>query len=249
MADPDAWLGGRLHLHQPPPGAHRAGTDAVLLAHLVAPEPGSTVCDLGAGAGAVGLAVAALNPACRVVLVEREATLVELARANVALNGLGDRASVIEADILAAATARHAAGLLPGLADLVVTNPPYFDEARHRPSPVAGKRDAHSFGAGDLDGWLRTCTDVLGPKGRLGLIHRADALEHCLEALRARFGGLAIRPVHARADRPAIRILVTATKASRAPTSLLPPLVLQQADGRFTPEAQALHRGAGLPTT
>ena len=46
---PDLWLGGRLRLHQPPRGAHRAGTDAVLLASLMAPGPGDVVCDVGAG--------------------------------------------------------------------------------------------------------------------------------------------------------------------------------------------------------
>jgi len=55
---PDALLGGRLHLHQPPRGAHRAGTDGVLLAHLLAPAPGERLCDVGSGPGIVGLACA-----------------------------------------------------------------------------------------------------------------------------------------------------------------------------------------------
>ncbi|WP_375407713.1 tRNA1(Val) (adenine(37)-N6)-methyltransferase [uncultured Methylobacterium sp.] len=239
----DAWLGGRLRLRQPPRGAHRAGTDAVLLARLMTPQPGATICDLGAGTGAVGLAVAILDPSCRIVLVEGDPEVAGLARTNAELNGLADRVRVVEADILAGAAARHAAGLVPGLADLVLTNPPFFDEARHRPSPVTAKRQAHSFGTGDLDAWIATCADLLAAKGRLGLIHRADALGECLDGLRNRFGSLAIRPVHARAERPAIRILMTAQKGSRGPSTLLPPLVLQNADGRFTPEAEALHRG------
>ena len=241
--EPDLWLGGRLRLRQPERGSHRAGTDAVLLAHLMTPEPGATMCDLGAGTGAVGLAVATLHPACRVVLVERDSGLAELARDNIELNGMSDRASVIEADILGPGRTRHSAGLTPGMADLVLTNPPFFDEAQHRTSPVPAKREAHSFGAGDLDGWVRTCADVLKADGRLGLIHRADALDQCLDALNNRFGDLAIRPVHAREDRPAIRILVTARKGSRAPMTLLPPLVLQDGQGRFTPAVEAMHRG------
>ena len=247
-SEADAWLGGRLRLRQPPRGAHRAGTDAVLLARLMTPRAGATICDLGAGTGAVGLALAILDPSCHVVLVEGDPDVAGLARANAELNGLADRVRVVEADILAGAAIRHAAGLVPGLADLVLTNPPFFDEARHRPSPVIAKRQAHSFGAGDFDDWVRTCADLLAAKGQLGLIHRADALGECLDALRNRFGSLAIRPVHARAERPAIRILVTAQKGSRGPTTLLPPLILQSADGHFTPEAQALHRGEAWPS-
>lgn len=242
-AGADPWLGGRLRLRQPPRGAHRAGTDAVLLSRLLAPGPGALVCDLGSGPGAVGLAVASLHPGCRVVLVENDAGFADLARANAALNGLAGRVLILEADILAGGAARHAAGLVPAMADIVLTNPPFFDRARHRPSPIAERRVAHSFGGDDLDTWMRTGVDVLKDGGRLGLIHRADALHPCLDALRNRFGDLAIRPVHARADRPAIRILITATKGSRGPTDLLPPLVLQTADGRFTTDVEALHRG------
>jgi len=245
--EPDAFLGGRLRLRQPPRGAHRAGTDAVLLARLLVPDPGATLYDLGASTGAVGLAVARVSDACRVVLVERDPDLVALARENVAANGLDARVAVIEADILAPGAQRRASGLAPDSADIVLTNPPFFEEGAHRPSPTPQKASAHTFVAGGLDPWLRTCADLLRPGGRLGLIHRADALPACLDALRGRFGDCAVRPVHGRADRPAIRVLIAAVKGSRAPFRLLPPLVLQDEAGRFTPEAEALHRGDPWP--
>lgn len=248
-ADPDLFLGGALRLRQPPRGAHRAGTDAVLLARLIGPEPEAVVYDLGAATGAVGLAVAHLARDCRVVLVERDPALAALARENAAANGLEERVRVIAADLLAPGAARRAAGLVPGSADLVLTNPPFFEGAGHRPSPDAGRAAAHAFpGEGGLDAWLRACADLARPGGRIGLIHRADALPTCLTVLEGRFGECAVRPVHARADRPAIRVLISGRKGSRAPFRLLPALVLQDAQGRFTPEVQALHgRAAEVP--
>lgn len=244
--EPDAILGGRLRLHQPPRGAHRAGTDAVLLARLFAPEPGARLCDVGSGPGAVGLGCAVLAPGIHATLVERDPDLAALARANARLNGLD--APVIEADVLAPAAARRAAGLLPDAFDLVLTNPPFFEGAAHRPSPHPGRAAAHAFPVGGLEAWIRACTAILRPGGRFGLIHRADALPACLAALKGRFGAVAIRPVHARAEAPAIRILLSAIRGSRAAAALLPPLVLQEGDGRFTPEAEALHRGAPWPS-
>src|SRR4051812_10083316 len=97
----DALLGGRVRLRQPRRG-HRAGTDAVLLAASLDPRAGATVYDLGAGAGAVGLIVAARTKA-RLVFVEREPGLAALCRENIALNRLDGRAEIIEADLLAAA--------------------------------------------------------------------------------------------------------------------------------------------------
>ncbi len=245
--EPDAFLGGRLRLRQPPRGAHRAGTDAVLLARLLVPAAGTTLYDLGAATGAVGLAAARLSDVGRVVLVERDPDLVALARENASANGLDQRVAVVEADILAPGGQRRAAGLVPDSADIVLTNPPFFEGGAHRPSPVPQKASAHTFAAGGLDLWLRTCAGLLRPGGRLGLIHRADALPDCLEALRGRFGDCAVRPVHARAGRLAIRVLITAVKGSRAPFRLLPPLVLHDEAGRFTPEADALHRGDAWP--
>ncbi|MGY2047165.1 tRNA1(Val) (adenine(37)-N6)-methyltransferase [Methylobacterium sp. JK268] len=245
--DATSWLGGRLRLHQPPPGSHRAGTDAALLA-AAAGESRGTVIDLGASTGAVGLAVAQRVPACRVVLVERDPEAAALARANVTLNALDARVAVLQADVLAPGAARRAAGLSPDMADLVLTNPPFFEGAGHRPSPVAARAAAHGLPAGGLDRWLRTCADLLRPRGRLVLIHRADALPACLRALDGRFGDLAARPVHPRAEAPAGRVLVAGIRGSRGPFALLPPLVLHEADGRFTPLAAAIHRGEAFPT-
>ena len=87
-------------------------------------------------------------------------------------------------------------------------------------------------------------TVVLGaPGGTLALIHRADRLADVLAGLGGRFGAVAIRPVYPRAEAAATRIVVTARKGSRAPLALLPALVLHDAQGRFTAEAEALHRG------
>lgn len=240
---PDLWLGGRLRLHQPPRGAHRAGTDAVLLASLIQARDGETLFDLGAGTGAVGLASVLQAPGCRLVLVERDPDLAALARANVALNGMTERGRVVVADLLASGAARRAAGLAGGSADIVLTNPPYFEKGRQRVSPHAGKAGAHGFMEGGLDRWLRACADLLKPGGRLGLIHRADALAACLKGVEGRFGAVCVRPVHARSEDAAIRILVTARKGSRALPTLRPALVLHAASGAFTPEAEALHRG------
>ncbi|HEX8417895.1 MAG TPA: methyltransferase [Methylobacterium sp.] len=237
---PDLLLGGRLRLHQPQRGAHRAGTDAVLLGNLITPDRDAVVCDVGAGTGAVGLIAAVRAPDCRIILVERDPALAALALANATLNRLADRVAVIEADVLAAGPSRHLAGLTSNLADVVLTNPPFFDHGRHRPSPVPGKAAAHGLEPGGLDVWVRTCLDLLKPRGRLGLIHRADALPECLAALRTRFGSIAVRPVHARATRPAIRVLITAVKGSRAPFALLPSLVLQEADGAPSAEVAAM---------
>ena len=60
------------------------------------------------------------------------------------------------------------------------------------------------------------------------------------------FGAVEIRPVHGQAERRAIRVIVSARLGSKKPAALLPALVLNGADGRFTAFSEALHRGEAV---
>jgi tRNA1(Val) A37 N6-methylase TrmN6 len=230
----DAFLGGRLRLRQLRAG-HRAGHDAMLLAASVPAKPGEHVADLGAGVGAAGLALAVRVKGIDLTLVERESTLAALARDNAALNAVAAR--VLALDVAASGTAFAEAGLAPDSVDHVLTNPPFTDSARHQRSPDALREAAHVAEDDTLGTFVHAARRILKPSGTLTLIWRADGLADVLAALAKGFGDVAVRPVHPRADAPAIRILVSATKGARAPLRLLPPLML---DG---PHAQAILRG------
>jgi tRNA1(Val) A37 N6-methylase TrmN6 len=235
----DALLGGRVRLLQPARG-HRAGTDAVLLAALAHPRPGEDVLDAGAATGAVGLMVASRAPEARYVFVERDPDLAELCRRNCDANRVAG--TVAAADLLVPGS-RRAAGLDPESADWVLTNPPFLEEGRSRASPEPGRAAAHSLPAGGLEAWLKACAGLVKPKGRLVLIHRADRLADCLALAGRGFGDLRLRFVHPQAGSPATRLLLSAAKGSRAPLVVEAPLVLHEGAGRFTPEAEVLHRG------
>jgi len=235
----DLLLGGRVHLAQPARG-HRAGTDAVLLAASAPVKPGDVVADVGAATGVVGLMVAAREKDARFVFVERDPRLAELCSRNCRDNGVQEW--VVVADLLDRAS-RNVAALIPERADLVLTNPPFLEEGRARISPDQGRATAHALPSGGLEAWIRACIGLLKPKGRLVMIHRADRLSECLAGLGKGMGGVAVRFVHPAMDQPAIRLLLSGIKGSRAPLTILPPVVLNGPDGRFTPEAEALHRG------
>lgn len=235
----DLLLGGRVRLLQPAKG-HRAGTDAVLLAAAAPVRPGDVAMDVGAATGAVGLMAAARVPDARFVFVERDPALAALCRRNCRDNDLHGEVAV--ADVLDKAS-RHDAGLRPESADLVLTNPPFLEEGQARISPDRSRAAAHALPAGGLEAWLKACAGLLKPKGRLVMIHRADRVAECLAILEGRLGGMELRFVHPAADRPAIRFLLSGTKGARAPLSILPPVILNGPDGRFTPQAEALHLG------
>lgn len=243
--EPDGFLGGRLRLRQTPRG-HRAGTDAVLLAAATPPETTGLLLDVGAGTGAVGLCAALRARKAEIGLVEIDPAACALARENISANGFEARARVYEADVLDFRS-RRAAGLENESAVLVLTNPPFLAATHARASPDSARALAHVSAQG-LGPWVRACFALLRPGGTFMMIHRADALAECLDSVSERLGGLVILPVAARAGGPATRILLRGVKGSKAPLELLPPLVLHEPDGKFTPLAEAIHGGeAGLP--
>ena len=108
--------------------------------------------------------------------------------------------------------------------------------------------DRYADPGGTLGAWIKTAARLLHPRGTLTLILRADGLGEVVRALDPAFGGATVLPVHSKAGEPAIRILVRATKASRAPLVLLPGLVLNDCAGRPTAQSEAVLRaGAALP--
>ncbi len=227
----DKFLDGRLVLRQPATG-YRAGADAILLAAAVC--DGARLMEAGCGVAAALLATALRCPAAKLTGIEREPAMAALARGNVAANGLTERVDIVEADVL-----RDQAGVFDG----VFCNPP-FAEAGEGPEPHPARRHAHVTEAA-LDVWIAALSNRLTGGGRLTLIHRADKLADILAALDGRLGGVTVLPIRPRADAPARRVLVRAQKGSRAPLSLLRGLDLHDASGaKFTPEAEAIFRGA-----
>lgn len=242
----DAFHRGDFWLVQPKGTGHRAGVDAMMLAAAVPSSFAGHLADFGSGAGAAGLAVASRCRDAHVTLVENAPEMAQFAAAtlgherNAHLRG---RARVLDADVTLSGRAREKAGLADGAFDFVIMNPP-FNTARDRPTPDALKRKAHIMEDGLFEAWIRSAAAVTRPRGGLAIIARPVSLTPILDALAGRFGSAEILPVHARADAPAIRILIRARRASRGALALMPPLVLHDNGGDgFSARADAINNG------
>ncbi|MCU0831018.1 MAG: methyltransferase [Rhizobiaceae bacterium] len=242
----DAFHRGRFVLVQPARSGHRSGIDAMLLAACVPDGFSGSVVDLGAGAGAAGLAVLSRCPDARATLVENDALMAHCARLSLARpenRHLAPRGCVVEADVTLRGAARRGASLGDDAFDFAILNPP-FNDARDRRTPDARKAAAHVMGGTMFEDWMRTVTAIVRPGGGFALIARPESLGVILPAIGRRFGGLRLRGVHPHQGAAATRLLVTGVKGSRARLTLLPPHVLHE-KGRdaFLPEADAVNNG------
>ncbi|MET3589336.1 tRNA1(Val) A37 N6-methylase TrmN6 [Bartonella silvatica] len=242
----DSFHRGKFYLVQPRKYGHRSGMDAMLLASLVPNHLRGKVVDLGAGAGAAGLAVASRCLNVHVTLVERSAFMVSYAQKTLMLKQnakLAERICLLRADVTCKGKERIKAGLADNSFDFVIMNPP-FNRSEDRRTPDRQKSEAHVMPEGMFESWLRSAAAIVKPKGYLGLIARPQSLNDILRALEGRFGGICVIPVHARAKMAAIRILFYAKQGSRAALSVLPPLVMHESDGHaFSPQIDAVNNG------
>ena len=240
----DRLLGQRVILRQPRDG-YRAAIDPVLLAAAVDARRGATVIDAGIGTGAAALCLLHRRPDLTVIGIERDHATGALAEANAAANNVSGRLSVRYGSLdTVAATMRSEAIAV----DAIMTNPPYLtaNQATDSPSPGRQRANVESY---SLSAWIGSCVDLLRHKGAITLIHRADRLDDAIAALRrARCGDVTILPLWTRAGEQARRVIVRARKGVAGPARLLPGLVMHDADGHFTTEAERILReGAALP--
>lgn len=226
----DAFLGGRIHVSQPGHG-FRAGVDSVLLGASVAPG-GSRLLDLGAGVGVAGLTALVHAPGLDVLMADSDPAMVALAQRNIRENGFADTARAVTADVTARGRERIGAGLEENGFSSVIANPPFFEEGGGTRAPDPARAAARHMGAGTITAWVKTAASCAEARGEIVFIFRADGLSALLPAFCERFGAVAVLPIVAREGQAAGRVMIGGVKGSRAPMSLLSPLVLHGAEGR-----------------
>lgn len=238
----DSVLGGRVILRQPQHG-YRVAIDPVLLAAACAARPGETVVDLGCGIGTAALCVARRVSGVLCTGVDLQPALIALARENAAANGFDYRVRFLVGDILDPHLPVYGER-----ADHVIVNPPYLPRGRATVSANPMKALANVEGDADLAAWVAAAARAVRPGGQVVFVHRADRLPELLAAFGEHCGGIAILPLHPRAEVPARRVIVSGSLGQRGPAALLAGFLLHDSNGEFTHAAQRILRdGDALP--
>ncbi len=195
--------------------------DAILLARFATVRKGDIVADLGTGGGIISLILASTTEAERIIGIEIQSELVDVARRNVALNHLGHRIDILEDDLRLVKKTQPAEQF-----DLLVSNPPYRLVGAGRINPNPLKAIARHEIKCTLEDVLRASFHLLRNRGRAAFVYRPDRAvdliagcrQHRLEPRRIQF-------VYPGSHRAANLILLEAIKNGQQELKVLRPLI------------------------
>nr|WP_326185358.1 methyltransferase [uncultured Oscillibacter sp.] len=215
----------------------RPGTDTFLLSSLPRLKPGLRVCDLGCGAGLLGLLLLQRQPDLRVTGIDIQEAAVRLAERVVAENSLSDRLTFRHGDL------REVKNDFPtGSFDLVVCNPPYYPPASGRLAQTDALRTARAEVSCTLEDVCAAASYLLRWGGSLCLVHKPERLCDLLCALRA----AAMEPKRLRfvckiAGAAPSLLLLEGRRGGKPGLTIEAPLILQNSDGALTAELDAIY--------
>lgn len=199
---------------------YRFTSDAVLLANFCKDMQGKLCVEFGAGSGVISILVAHKKKPKRIVAVEIQEQLADMAKRSVELCGLQNVIDVICADMKDAYT------FIDKPADVVVCNPPYRklgSGERQLSENLAICRHELKVTLKEV---IRSASQTLNNKGSLYLVHQADRLCEII-TLCAEFG-IAVKeilPVCPHRGKDPNVVLIRGVKCGQPDCKLYHPIV------------------------
>ncbi len=208
------------------------GMDAVLLSGYASIRRGDKVLDLCTGNGIIPILLAAKTGAGRIVGIEIQRDIAELAKRSVEANDLNDRVNILCADIKNAEEYYQA-----GAFDAVTCNPPYMIDNHGIKNPDSPKAIARHEILCTFDDVARVTSRMLKPGGRLFLIHRPFRLTEIFETLtKYNLEPKRMKLVHPYIDREPNMVLIEAGLGGRRRLTVERPLIVYESPNCYTKE-------------
>lgn len=213
------------------------GIDAVLLADFAKADRNSKVLDLCTGNGVIPVLMLSRKKGYVYKAIEIQEASADIARRNVKVNGLEDRLEIICGDI------KNVPELVGrDTFDVVTCNPPYMLSGGGIPNPEDAKALARHEILCNFDDVARAASQALKVGGKLYLVHSTRRLSEIFDSLRRhKLEPKKIRMVHSFADKPAVMILIEASKAGGVELIVESPLIIYKSNGIYTDEVMKIY--------
>ncbi len=213
------------------------GVDAVLLSHFAQVAKNSKVIDLGTGTGIIAVLVAAKKGPERVVGLEIQHDMADMAARSVELNALSERVSIVQGDIKDAVRIFAAASF-----DAVVTNPPYMEKGGGLLNPADVKAISRHEILCTLEDIVSVASRLMKPGGKFSMVHRPQRLADIIYHMRSySIEPKQLRFVHPSPGKKPNLLLISGTKNGKAELRVQEPLYVYDSTGRYSKEIDEIY--------
>lgn len=213
------------------------GIDAVLLSNFAEVKSNDTLVDLGTGTGIVPILIAGKSKVNRIVGIEIQKEVAEMANRSVQLNKLEDRLSILNINLKDAL-----AHLGKSSVDVVTTNPPYVNTGggivNNMDKKAISRHEIHC----NLEDVIRVSSSLLKPNGRFYMVHRPSRLVDIIEYCRKyQLEPKTIRFVQPNSEKAPNIFLIKCVRSGGKELKFMAPLNVYNADGSYTEEIYKIY--------
>lgn len=149
---------------------HKLGTDSVLLAEFAPIKKNYTVCDLGAGQGALSLLLFMREPRLKIHGIEILPEAARLCVKNMECNNFSDRFTMHVGDMRELKLDNR------GQFDIIVSNPPYFKSGSGRECPSRERRLCRAEHNCTAEQLCQTAAQLVKYGGFFSVVYRAERI-------------------------------------------------------------------------
>ena len=207
------------------------GVDSVLLTEFARDmKKNKTIVDLGTGTGIIGILLSKKVEASKIMGVEIQKDVANMAKKSVELNNLQNIMQILNEDVKNLSLEKNSF-------DYVVTNPPY----KKKGTGIINREDKQIISRHEttvnLEEWIKVSSHLLKDNGAIYMVHRPERLNEIIENLRKyRLEPKRIRFVYPKINKNSNLVLIKAVKYANSFLKVEKPLIIYNEDGTYTDE-------------
>lgn len=215
------------------------GMDSVLLSDFAKEiKPESKIIDLGTGTGILPILLSAKTKNTKIIGVEIQKEVAQMAQRSVRLNNLQDRIEIIAEDIKNLKNQYET-----NCFDAVVTNPPYKKIGTGKTNEEMAKIISRHEITANLEDFIEIARYLLKEQGCFYLVHRPDRLVDIISLLRKyQLEPKELKIVQANRKKAPNLVLIKAVKNAKPFLKIDVPLSIYEESGTYTKETLEIYR-------
>ena len=216
---------------------YRFTSDAILLANTVVAKKSDVVVDFGTGSGIIPILVSYKRGVSKVVGVEIQPQLADMARRSVEYNGMQDKIQIVNTSLQDYALAN-----CDKKVDVVTCNPPYIKQNCGDVQIKQSLKICRHEVAVTLDEICQAAGRLLKNNGRFYMVHKAERCSEIFELmLKYKIQPKEITTVCAREGDAPYLVIVCGAKAGKVGLKWNKPIVVYDKDGNYTQTIERLY--------